>query len=149
MSADENKALVRRYAQELLNQKNLDLFEEMFAPDFVQYGAAPDQASGVEDLKRFFVMLRSGFPDFQVTIEDIFAGEGKKVVLRFTFHGTHEGEFTGFAPTGKQVTMAGIDIFRIADGKIVELWNQEDVLGMMQQIGAVPTPGHSKEASTT
>ena len=141
MSAEENKTLVRRYAQELLNQNNLDLFDEIFAPDFVQYGADPDQASGLEDLKQFFVMLRSGFPDFQVTIEDLFAAEGEKVVLRFTFRGTHEGEFTGIAPTGKQVTMAGIDIFHITDGKIVELWYQEDTLGMMQQLGVVPQPG--------
>ena len=62
-------------------------------------------------------------------------------MLRFVFRGTHEGEFTGITPTGKQVTMAGIDIFRIAEGKIVELWNQEDVLGMMQQIGAGPRTG--------
>ncbi len=149
MSAEENKALVRRYAQELLNQTNLDLFDEIFAPDFVQYGADPDQVSGVEDLKQFFIMMRLGFPDFQVTIEDLFAAEGEKVVLRFVFRGTHEGEFTGITPTGKQVTMAGIDIFRIAGGKIVELWNQEDVLGMMQQIGAVPAPGQSEEASPT
>ena len=94
-------------------------------------------------------MMRSGFPDFQVTIEDLFAAEGEKVVLRFTFRGTHQGEFLGVAPTGKRVTMAGIDIFRIADGKIVELWGQEDVLGMMQQLGAIPEPGHSEEASPT
>ena len=75
--------------------------------------------------------------------------EGKKVVLRFTFRGTHQGEFMGVAPTGKQVTMAGIDIFRIADGKIAELWNQEDVLGMLRQIGAISEPGHSEEASPT
>ena len=130
-------------------RKLLDLFDEIFAPDFVQYGADPDQVSGVEELKQFFVMMRSGFPDFQVTIEDLFAAEGEKVVLRFTFRGTHQGEFMGVAPTGKQVTMAGIDIFRIADGKIAELWNQEDVLGMMRQIGAIPEPGHSEEASPT
>ena len=132
MYVEENKALVRRYAEEILNQKNLDLFDEIFAPDFVQYGAEPNQVSGVEDLKQFFVMMRSGFPDFQVTIEDLFAAEGNKVVLRFTFRGTHQGEFMGIASNGNQVTMAGIDILRIADGKIVELWNQEDVLGMMQ-----------------
>ena len=149
MSPEENKALVRRYAEELLNQKNLDLFDEIFAPDFVQYGADPDQVSGVEDLKQFFVMLRSGFPDFQVTIEDLFAAEEDKVVLRFTFRGTHQGEFMGIGPTGNRVTMPGIDIFRIADGKIVELWNQEDVLGMMQQMGAIPELGHSEEASPT
>jgi steroid delta-isomerase-like uncharacterized protein len=147
MSAGENKALVRRYAEEVLNQSNLDLFDEIFAPDFVQYGADPDQVSGVEDLRQFFIMLRSGFPDFQVTIEDLFAAEGDKVVLRFTFRGTHQGAFMGVAPTGKQVTMTGIDIFRIADGKIVELWNEEDVLGMMQQLGMFPEQGHSEEAS--
>ena len=130
-------------------RKLLDLFDEIFAPDFVQYGADPDQVSGVEELKQFFVMMRSGFPDFQVTIEDLFAAEGEKVVLRFTFRGTHQGEFMGVAPTGKRVTMAGIDIFRIADGKIAELWNQEDVLVMMRQIGAIPEPGHSEEASPT
>ena len=147
MSAGENKALVRRYAEEVLNQSNLDLFDEIFAPDFVQYGADPDQVSGVEDLRQFFIMLRSGFPDFQVTIEDLFAAEGDKVVLRFTFRGTHQGAFMGVAPTGKQVTMTGIDIFHIADGKIVELWNEEDVLGMMQQLGMFPEQGHSEEAS--
>jgi steroid delta-isomerase-like uncharacterized protein len=105
--------------------------------------------SGVEDLKQFFVMLRSGFPDFQGIIEDLFAAEGDKVVLRFTFRGTHQGEFMGIAPTGKQVIMPGIDIFRIADGKLVELWNQEDMLGMMQQLGAIPEPGQSEEASPT
>ena len=147
MSAGENKALVRRYAEEVLNQSNLDLFDEIFAPDFVQYGADPDQVSGVEDLRQFFIMLRSGFPDFQVTIEDLFAAEGNKVVLRFTFRGTHQGAFMGVAPTGKQVTMTGIDIFHIADGKIVELWNEEDVLGMMQQLGMFPEQGHSEEAS--
>ncbi len=149
MSTEENKALVRRYADELLNRKNLDLFDEIFAPSFVRYGAEPNQVSGVEDLKQFFVMMRSGFPDFQVTIEDLIAAEGDKVVLRFTFRGIHQGEFMGVSPTGNQVAMSGIDIFRIADGKIVELWNQEDVLGMMQQMGAIPVTGQSEEASPT
>jgi predicted ester cyclase len=102
----------------------------------------------VEDSKHFFVMLHSGFPGFQSTIEDLLS-EGDKVVLRFTFRGTHQGEFMGIAPTGKQVTMSGINILRIADGKIVEMWNQEDVLGMMRQIGAIPEPGQSEEASPT
>ena len=148
MSAEENKALVHRYIEEVVNGRNLDLLDEIFAPDFVQYGADPNQVSGVEDLKQFFAMLRSGFPDFQGTKEDLFA-EGDKVVLRFTFCGTHQGEFMGIAPTGKQVTMPGIDIFRIANGKIVELWGQEDMLGMMQQLGAIPEPEQSEEASPT
>jgi predicted ester cyclase len=148
MSAEENKALVRRYVEEFVDRGNLNLSDEIFVPDFVRYGRGSDQVTSVEDLKQFFVMLHSGFPGFQSTIEDLFS-EGDKVVLRFTFRGTHQGEFMGIAPTGKQVTMAGIDIFRIADGKIVEMWNQEDVLSMMQQIGAIPEPGQSEEASPT
>jgi steroid delta-isomerase-like uncharacterized protein len=149
MFAEENKALVRRYVEEVDNQRKLDLLDKIFAPDFFQYGADPDQVSGVEELKQFFVMLRSGFPDFQGTIVDLFAAEGDKVVLRFTFRGTHQGEFMGVTPTGEHVTMAGIDICRVADGKIAELWGQEDMLGMMQQIGAIPEPGQSEEASPT
>jgi predicted ester cyclase len=148
MSAQENKALVRRYVEEVVNRRHLNLLDEIFAPSFVQYGADPDRVSGVEDLKQFFVMLHSGYPDSQGTIEDLFA-EGDKVVLRFVFRGTHQGEFMGIAPTGKQVTMAGIDICRIADDKTVELWGQEDMLGMMQQIGVIPEPRLSERASPT
>jgi predicted ester cyclase len=148
MSAEENKALVRRYVEEFVDRSNFDLSEEIFAPNFVRYDAGPDQVSRVEDLKHFFAMLHSGFPGFQSTIEDLLS-EGDKVALRFTFRGIHQGEFMGIAPTGKEVTMSGIDILRIADGKLVEMWNQEDVLGMMRQLGAIPEPDQSEEASPT
>ena len=148
MFAEENKALVRRYLEEFVDQSNFNLSDEMFAPNFVRYDAAPDQVSGIEDLKHFFAMLHSGFPGFQSTIEDLF-GEGEKVVLRFTFRGTHQGEFMGIAPTGKQVRMSGIDIVRIAEAKMVEMWNQEDVLGVMQQLGAIPERVQPEDASST
>jgi predicted ester cyclase len=148
MSAEENKALVRRYVEEFVDRSNFDLSEEIFAPNFVRYDAGPDQVSRVEDLKHFFAMLHSGFPGFQSTIEDLLS-EGDKVALRFTFRGIHQGEFMGIAPTGKEVTMSGIEILRIADGKLVEMWNQEDVLGMMRQLGAIPEPDQSEEASPT
>jgi len=148
MSAEENKALVRRYVEEFVDRSNFDLSEEIFAPNFVRYDAGPDQVSRVEDLKHFFAMLHSGFPGFQSTIEDLLSEEDK-VAIRFTFRGVHQGEFMGIAPTGKEVTMSGIDILRIADGKLVEMWNQEDVLGMMRQLGAIPEPDQSEEASPT
>ena len=148
MSAEENKALVRRYVEEFVDRSNFDLSEEIFALNFVRYDAGPDQVSRVEDLKHFFAMLHSGFPGFQSTIEDLLS-EGDKVALRFTFRGIHQGEFMGIAPTGKEVTMSGIEILRIADGKLVEMWNQEDVLGMMRQLGAIPEPDQSEEASPT
>jgi predicted ester cyclase len=139
---------VRRYVEEFVDRSNFDLSEEIFAPNFVRYDAGPDQGSRVEDLKHFFAMLHSGFPGFQSTIEDLLS-EGDKVALRFTFRGIHQGEFMGIAPTGKEVTMSGIEILRIADGKLVEMWNQEDVLGMMRQLGAIPEPDQSEEASPT
>ena len=87
-------------------------------------------------------IFRSAFPDFKATIDDIIA-EGDKVVIRQTFSGTHKGEFMGIAPTGKRVSFGVMDIVRIAGGKFVEHWGQMDSMGMMQQLGAIPTPGQS------
>jgi predicted ester cyclase len=108
MSAEENKALVRRYVEEFVDRSKFDLSEEIFAPNFVRYDAGPDQVARVEDLKHFFAMLHSGFPGFHSTIKDLLS-EGDKVALRFTFRGIHQGEFMGIAPTGKEVTMSGIE----------------------------------------
>ncbi len=146
--SEENKAIVRRYVEEAVNQHNLEILDEIFAPDFINHAAPSDQASGIEGLKQFFAMMDSGFPDFHATVEDLIA-EGDRVAVRFTFNGTHQGEFMGIAPTGEQVTMQGIDILRIAGSRIVELWGQEDMLGMMQQLGAIPAPGESEEGSPT
>ena len=133
----ENKAIVRRYLQEAINQRNRDVLDEIFAPEFVDHTAVPGQAPGAEGLKQFFAKMDAGFPDFHAVVEDVIA-EGDKVAVRFTFHGTHQGEFMDIPPTGRRVTMSGIDILRVVDGKVVELWGQEDVLGMMRQLGAVP-----------
>ena len=84
-------------------------------------------------------MLRAGFPDLHVTVEDIIA-EGDKVVGRTTIRGSHTGEFMGMAPTGKQFTIQAIDVMRFAGGKVVEHWGNQDDLGMMQQLGVIPTP---------
>jgi steroid delta-isomerase-like uncharacterized protein len=85
-------------------------------------------------------MFLSAFPDLHWTIEDAVA-EGNKVVLRLTARGTHRGAFQGIPPTGKQVTVTGIIISRLADGKIAEEWANRDVLGLLQQLGVVPVPG--------
>jgi steroid delta-isomerase-like uncharacterized protein len=85
-------------------------------------------------------MFRTGFPDIQVSIEDLVA-EGKKVVAHWTWCGTNQGEFQGIPPTGKQVTGSGISIQRIADGKIAEAWVNFDTLGMLQQLGVIPAMG--------
>jgi steroid delta-isomerase-like uncharacterized protein len=137
--SEENKAIFRRYVEEVGNEGNLDLVDEIFS-DYVSH--QPDGSvleRGPEDVKRFMGEFRSAFPDFHTTVEDQIA-EGDKVATRWTMRGTHEGEFRGIAPTGKQITVTGIGIFRFSDGKVVESWDNFDQLGMMQQLGVASSP---------
>ncbi len=139
MSAEENKAIARR-AYEIFSSGNLEALEEVIAPDLVDHNAAPGQAPGIEGTRQGFGMLRAAFPDLRITPEDLI-GEGDLVVARLTVTGTHQGEFQGLPPTGKQVTMSGIEIVRLAGGKAVERWGEFDTLGLLQQLGAIPAPG--------
>ena len=134
MSIEENKALVRREQAELWNHTgNLDAAAELFAPD------------RVEDAKQEAANVRGGFPDLESTIEDLIA-ERDKVVAHWRAHATHQGEYMGIPPTGNRVNFTGISIYRIEGGKIAESWSVSDLLGMMQQLGVIPTPGQSEEA---
>lgn len=138
MSAEANKALVRRLVEEI-NRRNLAAIDTLLAPDFVDHSAPPGHAPGPEGFRQSIGMFVGAFPDFQWTIDDLLA-EGDKVVLRVTARGTHRGELMGIAPTGKAVTVTGIAIFRVADGTIAEEWVNRDLLGLLQQLGAVPGP---------
>ena len=141
MSIEQNKALVRQLVEEMINQGNLSLADEMFAADFIEHEELPAEAArGREGVKQMMTMMRSAFPDFQVTIEDMIA-EGDKVVIRQTWTGTHQGEFMGMPPTGKRIAFGVFDIIRIEGGKFVEHWGQMDSTGLMQQLGADTTPG--------
>jgi steroid delta-isomerase-like uncharacterized protein len=142
MSEAENKALALRLHLEVMNQGKLDVADEVLSPDVVWHSSllAPEMQRGPEGFKMFASVVRAGFPDFRLTEEDTIA-EGDKVVNRWTFRGTHQGEFMGIPATNKQVTTTGIDLLRIANGKIVEVWQNSDQLGMLQQLGAIPTPG--------
>jgi steroid delta-isomerase-like uncharacterized protein len=147
VSAEENKALVRRSFEEVFNQGNLDAVEEIFAPDFVLHDpTSPEEIRGTEGMRQYVSMYRTAFPDLQQTIEDQIA-EGEKVATRLTGRGTHQGELTGIPPTGNQVEAPGIVINRISGGKIAESWANYDALGMMQQIGAVPAPGEQPSST--
>ncbi len=141
MSTEHNKALVRRLVDEIFNRGNVGAADELMAPDFVEHEELPPGVpSGRDGVKHMTVMLRSAFPDFRATIEDMMA-EGDKVVLRMTWTGTHQGEFMGIPPTGRSVSFGVIDIIRIAEGKFVEHWGQMDNMALMQQLGAIPEPG--------
>jgi predicted ester cyclase len=137
MLTEENKAIARRIVEEIWNKKNLALVDELIDTNCVLHATGLPDFKGREGFKQFINMNVTAFPDFRVTVEDTVA-EGDKVVSRVTARGTHRGDLMGIAPTGKQVTIAGIVISRIAGGKTVEGWLVNDMLGMMQQIGAVP-----------
>ena len=120
MSAEENKALARRVIEEMFNKGNLDVADELIAQDYVDHDQAmPEDIHGPEGFKDYVSMYRSAFPDLHIQIEDQIA-EGDKVVTRWTGTGTHEGELAGIAPTDNQVTLPGMEIVRISDGKLVE-----------------------------
>ena len=141
MSTDENRAVVRRYYQEVLEGGNIQLLEEMAIPDYDEHDPIPGQSNGLEGLKQRVEMLRSAFqPRF--TLEDMIA-EGDKVVVRWTNRGTHVGEFMGISPTGKSFSIAGIDIHRLSGGKMAEHWHVVDLFGQLQQLGLIPQPAES------
>lgn len=149
MPAEENKAIIRRGFEEIFNQGNLDVADEVFSPNFVGHDPSlPEDMHGPEAFKQFAAQMRSAFPDGHITIDDQFA-EGDKVVTRFTSRGTHQGDFAGIPPTGKQLTTEGMSIDWMVDGKSEESWTIYDVMGMMQQLGVIPAPGQSEEASPT
>ena len=139
MSAEENKAVIRRFFEELLSTDNLAVADEILSPDFHFYFAGSSDPMDLESYKEFLMARRAAFPDRRFVVEDMIA-EGDKVSARFTMRGTHNGELRGIAPSGREVTMSGIDIIRLKEGKMVEDRVEVDQLGMMQQLGVIPLP---------
>jgi steroid delta-isomerase-like uncharacterized protein len=137
--SEQNKAIERRLLDEVYNQGKLEVIDELVASDFVGHGTATEGGDQGRDAYRNFVVeMRTAFPDLQMTIEDQVA-EGDKVVTRFRARGTHSGTFQGIPPTGKPGELSGTIIDRIADGKIIECWSNTDDLGLLQQLGIVPS----------
>jgi steroid delta-isomerase-like uncharacterized protein len=136
--SEELKAVVRRFGKEIWHKGNLDAIEEFIAPNYIRHTSHSREGGrdvhGPEGARRSIASFRAAFPDVHFT-EDAILVDGDKVVVRWTFRGTHRGEFLGVAPTGKQVTFTGINIYRIADGKIVERWANEDAISLYQQLG--------------
>jgi len=134
MSTEENKALVRRFYDEVTNGRNLAILDELLAPNFEGFKVeGADHGQNREEFKQMMTMVLNAFPDHHQTIHDWIA-ENDKVVTRWTVQGTQQGEYIGIPPTSKQVKITGIDIFRISDGKIMEIWAEVDMLGMMEQL---------------
>ena len=139
MSVEENREIERRFIEEVINQQNLAAADELVAEDVVELDPFPGQEPGREGLKGVLRMLFAAFPDQKWTIEEMIA-EGDKVVNRFTWRGTHRGDFLGIPPTGNHVEVKGMVIDRFADGKMVDTRILMDNLGLMQQLGVIPPP---------
>ena len=137
MSTETNKAIVRRYFEQVLNERRHDLAEEFLVDNIGLHGSG--LAPGLDVVKQWLTMFAAAFPDGHQVIEDVVA-EGDRVVARTTFNGTHQGEMQGIPATGKSVSIPSITIFRMDNGKIAEGWLVSDNLGMMQQLGVVPAP---------
>jgi steroid delta-isomerase-like uncharacterized protein len=138
MSLEENKALFRRWFEDVVNANDYSAVEELLAPGYVAHfpGSPPIDRDGHKGMVELFA---AAFPDWSESIQDAVA-EGDRVVLRVTAGGTHEGEFQGIAPTGQTVTISGMGIVRIEDGRIAESWWEFDAIGLMTQLGAIPAP---------
>ncbi len=142
MSAEETKAIVERFWDEIWNKKNLKIVDELLLDNVVihNFGAVVE---GREAWRQSFTPFFTAFPDLKFTVE-LTIIEGDRMAVRWAATGTHTGDFRGIAPTGKQINIAGVAIYRVAEGKIVEGWSQPDTLGLLQQIGAIPTPGKDR-----
>ena len=161
--SEQNKALMRRFYDEVFNKGNLGTVNELCAPNFVDHTSPPGADPGAEGVKQMIGMYRSAFPDIRVTVEEMVAegvkqmigmyrsafpdirvtveemvAEGDTVVSRTTMRGTHTGDLMGIPPTGKQVTMRGLDLVRIAGGKATEVWHHDEELALFAQLGVTP-----------
>ncbi len=138
MSAEENKSLVRRWFEELV-KGDLSVLDEIIAEDIVRHEVNTAEYKGRENYKHLVKTMLTAFSGAQLVIDDMIA-EGDQIAVRYTLNCAHTGEFMGIAPTGKQITVSAIAIVRFAHGKAVESWANVDMLGLMQQMGAVSLP---------
>jgi predicted ester cyclase len=135
---EEHEILLTRWFEELWNRKNYAVAQKLAHADFVDHSGGDQEVKrGADSAAEAVKTWHAGFPDGRMTVEDIYT-EGDKSVVRTTFRGTHSGVFAGAAPSGKKVTVTAIGISRIVDGKIIESWGDLNILGLMQQIGALP-----------
>ena len=139
MSIEDNKRIVLRFFEEGPSKGDLRAADELLAPNFALHTPLPS-APGIKGMNDVITACRSAFEHLNVTVENMVAEEDK-VAARFTARGIHKGAFMDLVPTGKPITMTGIEIFRIENGKITELWGEANLLGLMQQLGIFPPSG--------
>jgi steroid delta-isomerase-like uncharacterized protein len=139
MPAQDNEAAVRRFYDEVINGRNVEIVDELLTADSVDHTFG---SQGVEASKQFFGMLFQAFPDLRVEVHDVIA-EGELAAARVTYSGSHEGEFIGIPATGRQARVSGVDFFRMQDGRQAEHWGGPDMASLLQQLGVMSPPGAS------
>jgi steroid delta-isomerase-like uncharacterized protein len=137
VSVGRNRAVIRRFYDELWNQWNLDVANEILAPDVRFRGSLGTTLAGVDAVKGYVEQVRTAFPDFQNQVDDLIA-EDDKIVTRMTWTGTHSGELFGIAATGRRVTYVGAGIFHLLDAKIQEAWIVGDTQELWRTLGVIP-----------
>ena len=147
MSAEENKAVVRQWIETFNNPYTPQTEVDALALGYIAHAPGLPGPLDLEAWSQFTASFVDAFPDLRLTVEDIFS-DGNMVAARVTFRGTHRGEFQGIVPTGKEVAFSSIEIDRMDDGKVAEHWFEMDLLGLMEQLGAIPEPGHSEEEAS-
>jgi steroid delta-isomerase-like uncharacterized protein len=135
-TSDQNKLVARRFGEEVWGQGDVDAADEVLAEDFIEHNPAPGQGTGRGGHKQVIKLWRAAFPDLTIAVDDLLV-EGDRVALRWTAHATHQGELMGMPATGRPVTLTGIDILRIVDGRIAERWGEFNGVEMLQQLGAL------------
>ena len=139
MSSTDLKTVFRQGVNEVFNKKNMNYIEELYAHDAIDHSAPPGLPPGIEGFRLKIGMFTNAFPDLSISYDFVLA-EGDMVAGRFTFTGTHQGDFAGIPPTGKQVSVTGHDFVRMVNGKVTNHWLEMDTMTMMQQLGVIPTP---------
>ena len=132
--SEQNKALARRFYEEVITGKNLNAMDELCAPDIIDHNALPGQGAGLQGLKESFQQWTAGFPDLKATVHELVA-EGDMLVARFTLEGTHTRELMGAPPTGRKVTFRGMDMVRIKNARAVEAWHEGNDMEVLMSVG--------------
>src|SRR6202048_2133955 len=136
-ASEAAKAVVRRNTEEVQGRGNFDVFEELFADDFVDHTPQPGTTPDKAGVRKLYTYIRAAFPDFRAEIHWQLA-DGDRVTTYKTYHGTHRGEFFGVAPTGRAIQFETVDVMRVRDGKITDHWGVANLFSLMQQLGALP-----------
>lgn len=135
MTAAENKALVRRFYEEVYVNWNMALADQLISPQFTSHDWPERGPTGPRAFRDYYSAIRSAVPDARYEVDDLIA-EDDKVVVRWRLLGTHKGNFRGIAPSGRPITLKGIAIYRVEDGKLMERWVVSDLHGVLEEIGA-------------